>query len=255
MNRVSKVILGAAVAVGMLAESALAQDEAGCIVGRYNAAARYASCEAKQAGRGNGGFFLGAELKCRQQYAASWSKLKSKFPGTSCDTATRYEDNGDGTITDHLTQLVWEKKDAFDGTPVLCPGGVTCGNPHDTDNLYTWSADANLRADGSAFTDFLNQLNSTGFAGHHDWRLPTIYELHTMVAYDAMSPCTATPCLADPVFQPTRSIPYSSTTEGQVTGPGTLPEHHVWTVSFQDGITAVGIKTNLHALRAVRAGS
>ncbi len=42
---------------------------------------------------------------------------------------TRFVDNGDGTICDHQTGLMWEKKDAADGV-------VDLNNPHDVDNLY-----------------------------------------------------------------------------------------------------------------------
>ena len=80
----------------------------------------------------------------------------------------RFVDNGDGTITDRSTCLVWEKKDA-------------AGGLHDKDNTYTWCrADINFLfcdnaggpPDGSAFTVFIAGLNSAGFAAHHDWRLP-----------------------------------------------------------------------------------
>ncbi len=59
--------------------------------------------------------------------------------------------------------------------------------PHDLDNYYSWSA-GGTAADGDAFTNFLDDLNSTGFAGQHDWRLPTLFELQTIVATDAV-PC------------------------------------------------------------------
>ncbi len=71
----------------------------------------------------------------------------------------RFVDNGNGTITDRHSCLVWEKKD-------------NAGGLHDVNNLYQWSATGSAM-DGSVFTMFLNGLNSAGFAGHHDWRLPT----------------------------------------------------------------------------------
>jgi hypothetical protein len=40
-------------------------------------------------------------------------------------TARSYTDNGDGTITDNVTGLMWEKKSD--------DGGI-----HDKDNMYTW---------------------------------------------------------------------------------------------------------------------
>jgi cysteine-rich repeat protein len=74
-------------------------------------------------------------------------------------TGARFADNGDGTITDTKTGLMWEKKD-------------DAGDIHDKDNSYTWSS-TGTAADGTAFTTFLATLNQTNFAGHHDWRLPS----------------------------------------------------------------------------------
>lgn len=60
-------------------------------------------------------------------------------------------DNGDGTITDPVTGLMWEKK-SYDGSI------------HDKGNTYSWA---------DAHTLFLDVLNTAPcFAGHCDWRLP-----------------------------------------------------------------------------------
>ena len=74
----------------------------------------------------------------------------------------QFVDNGNGTITDRHTCLVWEKKD-------------NAGGIHDLNNVYQWSSSGSAM-DGSAFTVFLvgpTGLNSTAFAGHQDWRVPT----------------------------------------------------------------------------------
>src|SRR5204863_391623 len=60
-----------------------------------------------------------------------------------------YTDNGDGTITDNDTGLVWEKL-SLDGSV------------HDRNNTYTWT---------QAFSGHVATLNSTSFAGHTDWRV------------------------------------------------------------------------------------
>src|SRR5215468_1884914 len=44
----------------------------------------------------------------------------------------RFVDNGDGTITDHRTGLMWEKKDGLNGRPNEV-------DLHDADNTYQWA--------------------------------------------------------------------------------------------------------------------
>ena len=64
-----------------------------------------------------------------------------------------FVDNGNGTITDRKTCLVWEKKD-------------NAGGIHDLNHTYDWAHAT------SAFLPLLNNPSSP-FAGHTDWRLPT----------------------------------------------------------------------------------
>jgi hypothetical protein len=56
----------------------------------------------------------------------------------------RFVDNHDGTVTDHKTGLVWEKKDNLDGS-------VNESDPHDADNTETWSSSGSV-PDGTMFT-------------------------------------------------------------------------------------------------------
>jgi hypothetical protein len=123
----------------------------------------------------------------------------STLPPTPTPTPCR-KDNGDGTITDGCTGLMWEKKDQ-------------AGSLHDRGMRYTWAGacsdnsmlcQPNAEASSlcSAQTggavgcdqcagarcvvdpvgqgvdttiwDWLRQLNEEGFAGHTDWRIPTV---------------------------------------------------------------------------------
>ena len=77
-----------------------------------------------------------------------------------------FTDNGDGTITDNNTGLVWEKKSD--------DGGV-----HDRDTLHNWS---------NAFASHVATLNSTSFAGFNDWRVPNARELESVVYYQSANP-------------------------------------------------------------------
>lgn len=64
---------------------------------------------------------------------------------------TRFIDNGDGTVTDGETDLVWQKDQAPE--------------------RITW-----LEAQ-----EYVQQLNEAGFADHNDWRLPNNQELTSLM--------------------------------------------------------------------------
>jgi hypothetical protein len=147
--------------------------------------------------------------------------------------ALSYTDNGDGTVTDDNTGLVWEK--------LSDDGGV-----HDKDNLLTW---------GNAFVHIAT-LNAAHFAGHTDWRLPNVNELRSIVNYGAQSPavssvfdigctpqCTVLDCSCT-----TASFYWASTTDQS------LPTY-AWGVNFFQGAVFSNIKLSDGFVRAVRGGS
>jgi uncharacterized protein DUF1566 len=154
--------------------------------------------------------------------------------------ARSYTDNGDGTITDNQTGLMWEKKSRD-------------GSIHDWTNLYTWT---------DAFDVFLAGvagLNTTNFAGHNDWRLPNRFELDSLLDFGTQDPlvdaafdngcvasCTVTSCSCTS----STSFYWSSTT--LLPNPNTA-----WTVFFDShaGISdGFDLKTNSDLVRAVRGG-
>ncbi len=171
---------------------------------------------------------------------------------TSQCTNDRFVDNGNGTITDNQTGLQWEKKSD--------DGGV-----HDRDNVYQWSA-SGIAPDGRAFTVFLAALNNClssdgatvagGFAGHCDWRLPTIVELQTILDCSSGSPCVDpafnTGCTANCTVTTcsctAASVYWSSTSFAGDPGGA-------WDVFFNFGNVFANGKDNDFHVRAVRGGS
>lgn len=238
-RRVLTGLVTSAVLVGGTTPAAAAPEQA-CRAGRYDAAARYSACQHKALSKyfGTRDFakYQAAAGKCQTKYAAVWPKLRAKAPGSTCDVS-RFVGNG-MTVTDNLTGLQWETKKNLDS--VQNPG-----DPHDADNEYTWSVSPPA-ATGSVFTSFLPELNSGGcFAGQCDWRLPTLYELQTILL--APPPCGTSPCI-DPVFGPTDAKGYwSATTDAE------FPDL-VWDPFFGDGTPYSNYKPFWSAVRAVRAG-
>lgn len=151
-----------------------------------------------------------------------------------------HTDNSDGTITDEQTLLMWEKKSDD-------------GGPHDQDRTFTFTW-------ANAFA-FIGDLNTVPcFAGHCDWRMPQMNELHTLVDYGTYLPithaafnqncgggagnpgCTLATCSCT-----ARETYYSST--NSVVDPG-----YVHAVSFYLGTDSHIGKTGLFRIRAVRGG-
>jgi hypothetical protein len=107
------------------------------------------------------------------------SVVLSQGRGGSAAQAGRFVDNGDETLIDTQTGLMWEKKTTTFGS------GASESDIRDVDNRYTWEY---------ATRDWLDRLNGRliafandgAFARHSDWRIPTMQELNTIV--DAQAP-------------------------------------------------------------------
>ena len=162
----------------------------------------------------------------------------------------RFVDNGDGTISDTETGLMWEKKDG------PSDGVQNVENPRDVDNQYSWSAVG--PRDGTAFTDFLPRLNgeiasspANQFNGYRDWRLPTVWELLTILDSSFGAPCI------DPIFGPTAvGVPGSSGSFYWSFTENPRPDLGAWAVDFTDcfadGARTPGLSEYVRAVRGGR---
>ena len=230
-------------AIGLVAGSIGTAHAAGtaqqkCQAGKLKAQGKLQACLKKN----SAGVLLGkldVSADCQTNFTQVVQKADAKAAkdGIAC----RYLDNGDMTVTDLTTGLMWEKKD--DG------GGL-----HDKDNTYTWSS-TDSSADGTLFHSFLAPLNggtsadglvtSSCFANYCDWRLPTVEEQRAVLleAY----PCTTSPCI-DAAFGPSVAAVYWASTAYEFNAS------FAWGIDYADGYSNFYIKTAGKAARAVRGG-
>ncbi|MGD9731581.1 MAG: DUF1566 domain-containing protein [Desulfamplus sp.] len=167
---------------------------------------------------------------------------------------TKLDDNGNdlpitatdwAMVRDNVTGLIWENKNSMDYVQDYT-------NPHDADNTYTWydsnpatnGGDAGTPGGGTDTEDFIKALNDSNFGGHSDWRLPTMYELSTIVDFSIPY---HVPTIDTNYFKDTIYLYWSSTTKSYDT-------YDAWGVDFGYGYGSHYIKYYGHSVRAVRGG-
>ena len=145
-----------------------------------------------------------------------------------------FTDNGDGTVTDSSTGLMWQRV-AADDSDVL-ESGVS----------LTWDA-AGVKLD---WENALTYCENLVLAGYHDWRLPDRNELQSIVNYTGPM---------DPLFDPAGEnlADYYWTSTSYV-----MSADRAWMVNFCKevdgsmvlpyGYAGFWIKTNKIRVRAVR---
>ena len=151
-----------------------------------------------------------------------------------------YTDNGDGTITDFNTGLMWEKKSSDSSL-------------HDQNTAFAWSGNGSV----GTIWDFVDLLNAANFAGHNDWRVPNVKELLSILDAQNHGPavsaafnnnctvnCTVLTCSCTATGNPY----WSSTTWAGAT-------NEAWVVDFNFGFENMVLKSGLVFVRAVRGGS
>lgn len=118
-----------------------------------------------------------AEIPCSQ---ASFNGQDSQYTGS----VPHYQDNGDGTVSDLVTGLMWQQD----------PGAKM------------------------TYDQAVAGASSFNLAGYNDWRLPTIKELYSLILFDGtdVSACASGTCSATP-FIDTRyfDFQYGDTSAGE----------------------------------------
>jgi tetratricopeptide (TPR) repeat protein len=116
-----------------------------------------------------------------------------------------FVDNGDGTVIDRATGLMWER------------GGSPSIRSFKRSKFY------------------VRKLNEGNFAGYSDWRLPTVEELASLLRKDENNGIHT-----DPLFDTKQKTCWSSD-NGPVFGGSTSNPPQVWHVDFREGLLGLTV--------------
>ena len=143
-----------------------------------------------------------------------------------CDATTptsNFTDNGNDTITDNKTGLMWKK----------CTEGQTGASCKSKEKKFSWE-------DALQYVKKLNE--GGGFLGFKDWRLPTLRELNSLVEEQCVEPAINTTLFPNtPSKAYWTSSPYAGFSD------------YAWCVNYQYGYDSyVSAKYSGNAIRLVR---
>ncbi len=174
-----------------------------------------------------------SSLSTSNAWAASWSagtaftlvKTNSTMnqvrcvSGPSRTIVNNFTDNGDGTVTDHSTGLVWQKCSRGQTNNSSCSGSPTASD---------WNS-------------ALNYCNTLTLAGK-TWRLPNIRELYSLVDTNK----TSSPFIDTSYFPNPSGLDYASSTTNIP-----VDKSRSWFTWFYDGSISNKVKTYIFATRCV----
>ncbi len=163
----------------------------------------------------------------------------SQLPLPEINPDIRYIDNGDDTITDKQTGLMWKQcSEGLMTTTTACNAPDTQPQPNSTENKFSWSSAMKQAKDVNALN------NGSGFAGHTDWRLPNRNELASLIAHRC-----ANPSIRDNLFPNTYQAGYWSSS------PYSNHSEKAWVINFSIGTLQTAKKMFLsNYVRLVRGG-
>lgn len=112
------------------------------------------------------------------------------FDTSGCfEAGDRYADQGNGTIYDKKTRLLWEKKDGTADIHGYTRTFAPCAGTPRVDGA------------GTAYTDLIAPMNAAVYGGCDEWRIPSLDEFYSLYLKDASRPHmpvefnTGCPCL------------------------------------------------------------
>jgi len=211
-------------------------------------ASDYASCLAeKLQGITHDAAVTAITEACRAQYPNSAAANPASAPAKTALIDGRYRDNGNGTITDTRTNLTW--------MPCSLGQQWTGSNCAGVAMVMNWN-------------DALEAAMSYSYAGHNDWRVPTVDELDTLVQCPAGRKPSARPdgryisdtngqCHGHERENPKININAFPNTPARwfwSSSPYARTSRGAWHVSFSDGDVGILSKSGSGRVRLVRAG-
>jgi hypothetical protein len=146
-----------------------------------------------------------------------------------------YNDDGNGTVTDNNTGLMWQKCCVGQNNDDSCSGSAAGYNWYWASGTYDASYNPSSESVCGALT----------LANHSDWRLPSKKELRSIVEYGV------------PYLRPTIRSSYFPNTAASANWSSTMVANYpdyAWYVYFYNGVVHYLYKSSYYIVRCVRGG-